>query len=383
VRIMQLHNRYRQRGGEDVVVETEARLLRAAGHEVETYEVVNPEETAAVVRRLAVAPWNPRAAGRVRQVVTTSRPDVVHVHNTWFSLSPSVLAAARRAGVGVVLTLHNYRTFCPAGTLWSGGQVCTDCVGSHAWHAVRHRCYRGSAVMSGIGAATIELQRRRGGWERDVDRFLALTEFGRRIHVESGLPEDRVVLKSNSTDDPGPRSRPPSASRQVVYVGRLAPEKGVATLVDAWRHAPRGLELVIVGDGPERQALQARAPEGVTFATGKDDAWVDELLRGARALVFPSIWYEGQGLVGLEGAAAGLPVLHSRLGAVGGLFAPGSEPLTFTAGDTADLARALAQLEDDAFVDRWGARCRALYEERYTHEVAVRTLERVYEDVRR
>ena len=124
---------------------------------------------------------------------------------------------------------------------------------SHPWHGLRHRCYRGSAAASAVAAGTIAVNRAVGTWERHVDLFLALTEFGRGLFVRGGLPEDRVMVKPNSVPDPGPRANAPSASRTVLYVGRLSEDKGVLRLLDAWKEAAvPGLELVVVGDGPLR-----------------------------------------------------------------------------------------------------------------------------------
>ena len=381
MRILQLHTRYRQRGGEDAVVETEAELLRAAGHEVITHLAENPSEGLAAARSFAAAPWNPLAARRVQQDAARSSPDVVHVHNTWFALTPSVLAPLRELGLPVVATLHNYRLVCAAATLFRDGAPCTDCVGTHPGHAVRHGCYRGSSLQSAVAAGSIALQAARGTWHRDVDRFLALTEFGRRQFIEGGLPADRLEVKSNSVADPGPRRQPPSASRRVVFLGRLSEEKGLGVLLEAWRRAAPSLELAVVGEGPMGAELRANAPAGVRFLGSLPPEQVRSLLLEARALVFPSMWFEGQGLVALEAAAARLPVLLSDLGAMTELFAPHAESLLMAPGDPAAVAAAIARLEDDAFVDTHGELTRRCYDERYTHRVALERLEATYRAV--
>ncbi len=381
MRILQLHTRYRQRGGEDAVVETEAELLRASGHEVITHLAENPSDGLAAARSFAAAPWNPLAARRVQQDAARRSPDVVHVHNTWFALTPAVLGPLRKLGLPVVATLHNYRLVCAAATLFRDGAPCTDCVGSHPAHAVRHGCYRGSSLQSAVAAGSIALQAARGTWHRDVDRFLALTEFGRQQFIEGGLPADRLEVKSNSVTDPGPRRQPPSASRRVVFLGRLSEEKGLDVLLEAWRRAAPRLELVVVGEGPMGAELRASAPAGVRFLGSLPPEQVRTLLLEARALVFPSVWFEGQGLVALEAAAARLPVLLSDLGAMTELFAPHAQNLLMAAGDPSAVAAAIARLEDDAFVDTHGEVTRRCYEERYTHRVALERLEATYRAV--
>jgi glycosyltransferase involved in cell wall biosynthesis len=378
VKILQLHNRYRQQGGEDAVVSTEAELLRKEGHEVRTFVTANPADEKQAIRRLLVAPWNPASAARVRRLAADVLPDIAHVHNTWYSLTPSVLAALRRLGIPVVMTLHNYRLLCAAATLFRDGSPCTDCVGSHPWHAVAHRCYRDSVGASAVASATIAGQQLRRTWQRDVDHFIALSGFGRTQFLAGGLPSDRVSVKYNSVADPGPRSTPPSSSGTVLFVGRLSAEKGVLQLLEAWRKVSGRLELVIVGSGPLDDQLRATASGRVRFVGQQDPAAVTALMQRARALVFPSLWFEGLPLVPIEAAAAGLPVLLSDLGAMSEIFEPGGDELLLPAGDPTALADRLQYLHDDAFVDRYGRFVRERFEERYTHERSVAGLEQIY-----
>jgi glycosyltransferase involved in cell wall biosynthesis len=380
MRVLQVHTHYREPGGEDAVVATEADLLRDAGHHVLSHRVSNPQGARAAAS-LAVAPWNATRARAVARHVERSHPDVVHVHNTWFATSPAILSAVRATGVPVVMTLHNYRLLCAAATLFRDGAPCTDCVGTHPWHGVQHACYRGSRPQSAVAATTIDLHARRGTWHRDVDRFLALTEFGRDQFVSGGLPAERILVKPNSVGDPGPRPAPPSASTTVLFLGRLTEEKGLDTLLRAWQRAPARLRLVVAGGGPLEAAVRARAPERVEVVGPLPGPEVRRSLLSARALVFPSTWYEGQGLVAVEAAAAGTPVVLSDHGAMTGLFAPGAEELLFPPADVDALVDRLARLDDDRFVDRLGGFVRRRYEERYTHTTALERLESTYRSV--
>ncbi len=380
LRILQVHTFYRQTGGEDHVVKTDLDLLRGAGHEVHALRAANPAGASAIPA-FGRAAWNPSAARRIRGAAERFQPDVIHVHNTWFALTPAVFPSLRELGVPIVMTLHNYRLVCAAATLFRDGAPCHDCLGSHPWHAVRHRCYRDSRPESAVAAATIALHHRRGTWHRDVDLFIALSEFGRQRFIDGGLPGERVAVKANVVDDPGPRPEPPSSSRSVLFVGRLAEEKGVATLLDAWAQQTTDLELIVAGTGPLESALRARAPSSVRFVGAQPHDAISELMLGARALVFPSIWYEGQPLVPLEAAAAGLPVLLSDLGAMTEMFAPGAEELLVPPGDPVALAERIDRLEDDAFVDRLGATTRARFEARHHREAGLERLEEIYRSV--
>ena len=310
------------------------------------------------------------------------KPDVVHVHNTWFALSPAVISALAAEGFPVVVTLHNFRTSCSNGLLQRDGHPCALCVGGHAGHAVLHRCYRGSALLSVPAALTITVARRRSVWQRGVSRFLALEESAIPTLVAGGVPADRVTLRHNFVAAAAPRDQPPSASDTVMYVGRLSPEKGPQVLLEAWRRsAPPGLRLSIFGDGPLRSSLEEMQVPGVTFRGRVEREEVLSALRSARALVFPSTCREAGPLAPLEAAAAGTPTLMSNLVGMADQLVSAGGGWSCTAGDPESLARTLSRLRDPATVDRAGEAARELHAARYSPQAALASLEAVYQQV--
>jgi glycosyltransferase involved in cell wall biosynthesis len=315
----------------------------------------------------------------VRRAVRACTPDVAHVHNTWFTLSPSVLAALSGADVPVVMTLHNHRLVCVNANLFREGRPCRDCVGRSPWPGVRHRCYRESSVQSAAAAATISINRARGTWVKAVDRFIAPSHGLRETLVTAGLPADRIVVRPHAVADSGRRAAPPSASSTVLYAGRISQEKGLAVLLDAWASArPPGLELVVAGDGPDRPALERRGVEGVRFTGWLASESIRELMHTARVLAFPSVCYEVFPATIVEAMCAGLPVLASAHGGTAEIVGPiGSEWLA-APGDVASWAARLAQLGCDADVDAAGARGREIYEAQYAPERGVASLLDVY-----
>ncbi len=376
MKVLQVHTKYREQGGEDSVVRAEGELLTAAGHEVVVHLAQNPSSAVRTGAALAMSAWNPLAARELRKVAERVRPDIAHVHNTWYALSPSVLSALAAAAVPVVMTLHNYRLLCANGYLFRDGHVCEDCVGSHPWHGVRHRCYRGSLIASTPAAGTIALHRALGTWSRHVRLFLALNDFARTRFIRGGLPAHKIHVKPNFVSDPGPRPSPPSRSRTILYVGRLEPEKGLDTLLDVWNAwGTSEFELVLVGDGRLGPALRRMAPPGVRLTGSLSrEAVLAEMLR-SRALVFPSNLYEGQPIVVLEALACGLPILASRLGGNAELL---REDLLVSAGQPAAWTEGLRRLEDADRVDQAGADARQLYEQRFNEQTARRLLEEAY-----
>jgi glycosyltransferase involved in cell wall biosynthesis len=376
LKILQVHTQYREQGGEDAVVRAEGELLAAAGHEVVVHLARNPSGAVRTGASLAMSAWNPLAARQLYDLARQVRPDVAHVHNTWFSLSPSIFNALGAAAVPVVMTLHNYRLLCANANLFRDGHVCEDCVGSHPWHGVRHRCYRGSLVASVPAAGTIALHRTLGTWNRHVRLFLALNEFARTRFIRGGLPAHKVHVKPNFVSDPGPRAEPPSRSRTILYVGRLETEKGIDTLLDAWNAwGSSRFELVLIGDGRLGPALRRRAPPGVRLTGSLSREAVLAWMLRSRALVFPSVLYEGQSVAVLEALGCGLPVLASRLGGNAELL---HEDWLVASGDRAAWTEALRRLEDGDRVDRAGADARGLYERRFSEQTARRLLEEAY-----
>jgi glycosyltransferase involved in cell wall biosynthesis len=377
MRILQVHARYRQPGGEDAVVATEAALLRGAGHEVDQFLDDNSYGFKAV-RDLSLALWNPFVHGRLRAAARAIQPDVAHLHNTWFSLSASAASALAGSGVPVVMTLHNYRLACANALLYTQGDPCRRCLDGSAWNGLIHACYRG-VVPSAIAAANLSVHRALGTWQRNVDLFVVLTEFGRGIALAAGMPPEKVVVKANSYPDPGPRGLPAEKSDIVLFAGRLSEEKGVVGLLEAWQaRRPDGLRLVVAGDGPLRPELPA--PPATQFLGAIPRTDVSRLMSSARALVFPSRCYEGQPMVLVEALAHGLPVLGSGLGAtrevVGRL---GHQWVVESEGGVLAWRDALELLTDDAMVREGSRLAREVYEEQHTPATGLWRLEAIYE----
>lgn len=375
-----MHCRYRLAGGEDAVVDRESASLREAGHDVESMVVHNPEGVRGTATALLNAPWNRRAAEQVRSRAVAQQPDVVHVHNTWFALSPAVLPALSDAGFPSVQTVHNHRLLCVNAELFRDGRPCYDCVGRSPWPGVQHRCYRGSATASSSVAVTIQLARRRHVYEGAVDALITPSARARELLIAGGLPPQRLHVVPNSVLDPGPRAAPPSSSTTVLYAGRLVPSKGVDVLLQAWAHArPDGLVLEVAGEG--ELAAQAQATPGVRLLGKLPPARVAQHMRAARAVLVPSVFDEPFGLVAIEAFSTGTPVLASRSGALPELLvAAGNDHWLVESGG---WDAALLRLVDGYDLDEAGARGRAAYERLWTPQRALERLLDVYASVRR
>lgn len=382
--ILLIHNHYKKSGGEDVVVESEKKLLEEHGHTVDLMEADNAEIAGFTgIARTAVGTiYSPTAKALVATRIAAFRPDVVHVHNFFPLFSPSIYYACREAGIPVAQTVHNYRLICPGGQLLRDGRVCEDCVGRKVpWPGVLHACYRGSRAGSAAVAAMLATHRFLGTWESSVDAFIALTDFSRDKLIEGGLPAEKTAVKPNFVADPGGAGD--GSGGFALFVGRLSLEKGIATLFSAWERANCAIPLKVAGDGPLVDEVARRAAGGRIECLGAQPREkIQALMREAAFLVFPSVWYEGLPMVIVEAFSVGLPVIASNLGSMASLIEHGRTGLHFRPGDAEDLAAkiewAAGHPEEMA---RMRGEARAEYLAKYTPERNYQMLMEIYDRV--
>lgn len=376
LRVLVVHNAYQHRGGEDSVVEAETALLRTHGHAVTRYARSNDEiggmSRARVLRETM---WSRRTVSELGAAIATFRPDLIHVHNTFPLISPSLYWAAARAGIPVVQTLHNFRLMCPQAMLLREGKVCEDCVGRLPWRGVMRSCYRGSMMQSGALAAMLVLHRALGTWRNKVTRYIALNDFCRSKFAAAGLPAARIAVKPNFVDQPAPPEVPRCGA---LFVGRLSPEKGIGTLAAAADQVPE-LDVSVIGSGPDASQLEGLT--NVRMLGYCDSDAVRAALSKAVCLVMPSIWYETFGMVIVEAFACATPVIASRIGVMGNLVREGETGLLFEPGNAADLAAKLRwAASHPAEMARMGRTARAEYEANYTADTNYRQLMAIYGD---
>ncbi len=371
MKVLVVHNRYQEPGGEDLVFADEVALLRTHGHAVET--VVLDNNDVAGMPRLALAGktvWNRAVYRSLSDTIRRFEPAVVHFHNTFPLVSPAGYYAARDNGARVVQTLHNYRLLCPAASFLRNNRPCEDCLSTRLpWPGVLHRCYRHNLGASVTTAAMLSLHRVKGTWSDAVDAYIALTEFSRQKFVRGGLPAAKVFVKPNfAWPDPGPG---PGGGGYLVFAGRLSAEKGVSVLLDAFRGPLAGrARLKVVGDGPLRETVTAAIQPGRIDYLGRQPvARIYDLLACADGTVFPSVLYETFGRTIIESYAKGTPVVASRLGAMAELVKPGETGLLCEPGSPDDLARAVVELtENRARLSDMRRRARGEFLARYTAE---------------
>jgi glycosyltransferase involved in cell wall biosynthesis len=381
MKILMLHNRYLIPGGEDQSAAAEAELLRRHGHEVELLEEDNRRVEALGKARTSMRTlWSPESLRRVETKLRAGRFDILHVQNFFPLWSPSVYYAASRCDVPVVQTLRNYRLICSNAVFFRENHACEDCLGRFVpWPGILHACYRDSRAASSVVAAMIGLHKIAGTWQRRVTTYIALTDFAREKYIAGGLPAEKIVVKPNFVD-PAP-SRGNGGGGYALFVGRLSSEKGIATMIEAWKSANGALPLKIAGDGPLLELVKAAATSNSSIEylgrTAPEDTL--ELMRRAELLVFPSGSYEGMPRTVIEAFAVGTPVLASNIGATASMVTPNETGFHFAPGNVAELREKVEWCS--ANLDRVNdlrAAARRAFESSYTGAANVELLLRIY-----
>ena len=377
MKFLLVHNSYKQPGGEDVVFEQERQLLERAGHAVAVYQRSNWEvDSYSGIKRIALLKemvWAADTRLDFSRLLDEEKPDLVHVHNTFLMVSPAIYRTCREANVPVVQTLHNYRLYCPAATFFRDGHVCEDCVNHGLTRAIAYGCYRNSRTATSSVVLMLSVHRQLGTWVRDINCYIALTDFARNRFLNAGLSAEKVFVKPNFVH-PDPGACSVSDGGYALFVGRLSPEKRVNTVLRAWHQLGRlGIPLVIIGGGPERVELQQESINyGLTDVVFRGQVSRQESLAaigGARFLVFSSEWYENFPVTIAESFACGVPVICSRMGAMQEIVKHGQTGLHFTAGDSKDLAETVKWAWDHPERMRsMGLEARREFETKYTAE---------------
>jgi glycosyltransferase involved in cell wall biosynthesis len=386
MKVLLAHTFYQQPGGEDTVFAQEVELLRSAGHDVVTYTRSNKEiNNYGLLDKAMLFPrtvWSSRTRDEFGEVLDRERPSVVHFHNTFMVMSPSVYAACKERGIAVVQTLHNFRLACPGSLFFRDGATCEKCTTKGLWNGVVHKCYRNSRVATGTVATMIAVNRALGTWSQKVDCYIALSEFARTKILTTGIPAHKIHVKPNFVSpDPGPRT---ASGDYAVCVGRLVVEKGLPTLIAAWKKLDGKIPLRIIGHGPQRNNLEtacrANDIKNVEFLGIMPRTEAIEQIRGSRFVVFPSECYENFPMAIAEAYACGVPVIAAKIGSTAELVREGVTGLTFTPANAEELSdRVKWAIEHPDLLEEMGRRARTEFEMKYSAERNYRMLMNIYE----
>ncbi len=384
MRILLIHNRYQQRGGEDVVFESEGELLEKHGHEVERM-IFDNNQIAGWKSKLQFAAqflYNWRSKKIVTEKIESFHPDIIHVHNFVAAASPSVFYAANKFHIPVIHTLHNFRLICPSATLFYGNAIYEKSLHTiFPVDAIIKGVYRDSRWQTAALAMMIFLHRLLGTWRKRITRYIALTDFAARKFAESriDIPRSKFVLKPNFVFDCGTGTNP--REDFYLFVGRLSPQKGIDMLLRA--ATLKTFNLTIIGDGPLSSQVSEASDvlHNIRYLGAQDKKTVISYMKKCRALLFCSISYESFALTIVEAFSTGTPVIAAKLGGIGEIVVDGFNGFHFAPGNERDLCRAIDELTSRPdLTQTFSENARLTYEQRFTPEVNYPQLYKIYTD---
>lgn len=380
LKILHAFNQHRGGGGADNAARSTIALSRALGSEVEVFTRSSEDLPKTLQGRLRAGVSAIYAPDSVRQfsaMLDSFQPDLVHIHEVFPLVSPWILPQCKRRGVPVVMTVVDYRITCPIVTHLRDGRICSSCTGGREYSAFLHNC-RGNLAESFTVALYNTLARQLGLFADNVSRFLAPSDFTREwLIANAGLAPERVTTISPIVSIPE-RAADPAAGTYVAFAGRFAPEKGIATLLEAARIS--GLPFKLARH--EASLIKVDVPANVDVVVTRTHEDLEAFYRGARVVVVPSIWFETFGLVGAEAMAHGIPIVVSRIGALPHLVDDGEQGLHAEPGDANDLAAKVARIwNDPALARTMGQKARAKAIASWSAERHADRLFRVYDEL--
>ena len=388
LKILLIHNRYQQRGGEDAVFEAETRLLREHGQQVSTLEFSNADllSLTAKLKMSYRIFYNPVSVRQLEEQILDFQPDVIHVHNFFYVASPGIFVVAARHQVPVVLTLHNYRLICAGALLLRNGLPCELCVHQQfPLHGVIHGCFGGSPLKSAQLTLMTGIHKMLGTFRNKIAKYITLTSFAQQKILDSSLQvtENQVVVKPNSVAD---RGFAEGATRQefFLFVGRLSEEKGIRVLLNAAENQPFKLEIIGEGEPEMNEFVKevAATHPNITFHGFQQQDFILEKLKNCLALVFPSVWYEGLPMTILEAFSTGTPVIASDQQNLNRIVTDQQTGLLFRTGNPESLAQTLRFLvANRPTLMPLYENARLEYLSKYTPEQNYKALLAIYETV--
>ncbi|MFC5412576.1 glycosyltransferase family 4 protein [Larkinella bovis] len=383
MKVLIIHNKYSHIGGEDTVVQNEFNLLKNNGIQVELCYFSN--DTFIGFKGKIFSPistiYNFKSAKKLDNLFSNNRPDVIHVHNLFYSASPSILYIAKKHKIPVIMTIHNYRLICPSATLLRNNNICELCTTKFfAYHSIKYKCFQDSYLKTFQLSSLIAIHKIIGTWRNYVDQYIFLTSFAKDKFVSSSfnIPTDKLTVKPNFVMDYGYDFNIPR-EKFFLFVGRLSKEKGIDFLLDAF--SKTNLQLEIIGDGPLLQSVlhMCQNHPNIVYSGRRDASYIRERMKICTALLFPSIWYEGLPMTILEAFSSGTPVIATNINNINEIVKNGYNGHTFKQDNKEEFIEKLhyyiIQQRFDLYIN-----ARATYDELYSPDDNFSQLIKIYND---
>lgn len=383
MKILYIHNQYLYKGGEDTVFKAETDLVKQYGHEVKTLifdnKNLNTLREKVLIGLMTI--FNFSSAKVLHKMILEFQPDIIHVHNFFPIASPSIFFVAKKYGIPIIMTLHNYRLICPSATLYRKNTICEICIKkTFTYPAVIHGCYRKSKIQTLLLTSMSFFHTVFHTWHRNVTHYIALTDFEKNKYLQSSLKlhSSQITIKPNFVEDHDSLMQ---KENYFLYVGRLSEEKGIDILIETFKNSP--YELRIIGNGPlvEQVWTTANIFTNIHYIGFQNKKFILESLKRAKALIFPSSCYETFGMSVIEAFSTGTPVICSDHGAPAELIQHMKNGLYFQSGNSIDLKQKVDWI--NTHPEQHYQLCfnaRQEYEAKYTPKKNYTMLMKIYEE---
>jgi len=411
MRILFLNNYYYYRGGASIHAIKLAERLKKQGHSVYQYAMKHPKQLSCpetsdywpsyidypemlkegifknglrVAKRVVYS--KEAESGLNRMIKDIGKFDIAHAHNVLHMLTPSVFEPLIRNNIPIVMTLHDYSLICANTSLFNDrtNQLCNYCIsgGSIFWGPIIKRCKKNSIAASTMAAIEAKVHRIRGVSEK-VNRYISPSKFLNNKFVEAGYDRKKIIYIPNFNPYNNKNTKL-DIGEYAIYIGRLAPGKGVETLIKAWKSLSDEMNLKIVGCGPLENRLRemAKGYNNIEFTGFIEPEKLADIRFNAKFLIIPSEWWENAPLTIIEAFSIGLPVLGANIGGIPEMVTSGKTSELFVPGDCKSLAEKVEYMyNNDELLRMMGKKCFEIANNKYTIDKYIDRIEKLYREV--
>lgn len=392
MKILAIHNFHRtgSASGDDQVFKSETALLESHGNKVVRYTVSNDDfDKLGKIKKIKATfamLWSFKHYHAIQELIKREKPDIVHVHTFFPLLSPSILYAAKRLNVPVIVTLHDTRFICPCATSLRDAKLCNDCGDGHYFRMCKYGCFKGSKLQSFIIAIIFYYHRRRRTFYDQIDKYICLNDNQIRLLEDIGFAPQKIVKKYNFVPDTKVERASASTDipkKYVVYYGRIGEEKGIRFLMNAWENL--NIPLVVMGSGPLEDEFNSWADrhDNVYFLGYTQHDECLKIVKGSQFVVFPSIWYEGCSMVEIESESLGKALVATNLGFSVEAIQNGKNGFKFELGNKGDFVDKVQLLwNDPQKAEMMGNYARSDYENKFLPDKNYKQISNIYNTVK-
>lgn len=320
------------------------------------------------------------ARSRLKRLLDERHFKICHCHNIYHHVSPSILPLIKSYDIPIVMTLHDLKLACPNYQMLTRNSICERCRGKKYYNVVKYRCIKDSLTLSFLIMVESYVHNLLKLYENNCDYFIVPSKFLKKKMEEWGINKEKLVYIPNFVDSRN-KSGKVVTGNGFLYFGRLAPEKGLRTLIRAAKLAD--IDLFIAGEGPEKKNLVELSNKlncRVNFLGFLNREQLEIVIKSCRATVLPSEWYENAPLSIMESFAIGKPVIGANIGGIPELIKDNETGFTFESGNEIELANALIKMQglNDEELINMGASAQKFVYDNFSQELYLKSIEKLY-----